>query len=259
LQFWLRISGAIALFALAVLWGEIVWLTTRSAARVRQAVTAVFAGPVCRVLGLDVRMHDAHRLDGPGARVVIANHQSIACHMVLSNVYRRLPDCVVLGKLSGKWNIPVVAGLFQRTGNIIVDPRRPYLNGRGLHQALAALRAGKCLGMYPEGTRGKDTRRLGPFQRGAFVLAIDAGVPIVPVVVSRFKPRMDPDARRMLPQVTDVRVLEPIPTTGLTRADVPRLRDLAASRMQAVLDADEAERARAEGRPGSGRKIPTGR
>ena len=74
-------------------------------------------------------------------------------------------------------------------------------------------------------------------------MAVDAGVPIVPVVISRFKPRFDAEARRMLPQTVHVRVLETIPTHGLTRDDVPRIRDTASARMQAVLDADEKARA----------------
>jgi 1-acyl-sn-glycerol-3-phosphate acyltransferase len=72
-------------------------------------------------------------------------------------------------------------------------------------------------------------------------MAVEGGVPVVPIVVSRFKPRLDPDELHIEPQVVRVRVLEPIPTAGLTRADVPRLRDEARSRMQAVLDADAAE------------------
>jgi 1-acyl-sn-glycerol-3-phosphate acyltransferase len=242
LQFWLRMTAAIVMFALAVLWGEILWLTTRSVMRVRRAVPGIMARGVCWTLGLDVRLHDPERLEGAGARVIIPNHQSLACHMVLAHLYRRLPDCIVVGKLSGKWDLPLVTGLFKRTGNIVVDSRRPYLSGLALQEALAALRNGTSVFMYPEGTRGQDTRRLAAFRRGAFSLAVDAGVPIVPVVVSRFKPKFDVDARRLLPQTTKVRVLEPILAAGLTRADVPRLRDLAVSRMQAVLDADECAR-----------------
>jgi 1-acyl-sn-glycerol-3-phosphate acyltransferase len=244
-QFWLRIVGACGLFGLGVVWGAIVWLGTRSIGRVRRTVSAVMAGPVCRVLRITVELHDAERLDGLGASVIIANHQSLACHMVLANLYRRVEDMVVVGKLVGKWNIPVVVHIFRLTGNIIVDPSQHFRSGRALLQGLAALRAGTSVGLYPEGTRRKETRYLGSFHRGAFVLAVDAGVPLVPVVVSRFKPRLDVEARRLLPQVVRIRVLEPIETTGMTRDDTDRLRDLAARRMQAVLDADEAERAAA--------------
>ncbi|HEX9108340.1 MAG TPA: lysophospholipid acyltransferase family protein [Longimicrobiales bacterium] len=243
MQFWLRMIGACVLFGLGVLWGGLVWLATRSVRRVRRAVSAVMAGPVCRILRFSVRVQGGERLEGLGAFVLIANHQSLACHMVLAHLYRRVHDMIVVGKLVGKWNIPVVVQLFRLTGNIIVDPGRHFRSGRALLQGVAALRAGTSVALYPEGTRRKDTRQLGPFHRGAFVLAIDAGVPLVPVVVSRFKPRMDVDARRLLPQTVRIRVLQPIATSGMTRDDTDRLRDLAAQRMQAVLDADEAERA----------------
>lgn len=243
MQFWLRLMAAVILFGLAVAWGMVVWIFTRSAYRVRRTVSGVMAGPICRVLRLQVRLHGVERFEGLGPSVFIANHQSLACHMVLANLYRHISDCILVGKLAGKWNIPVVVGLFRHTGNIIVDPRRPFFSGRAFQQAVEALRSGTTVGVYPEGTRRKDTRHLGPFHRGAFVMAIDAGVPIVPVVISRFKPRLDAEARRMLPQTVHLRVLEPIPTQGLTRADVPRMRDTASARMQAVLDADEEARA----------------
>lgn len=241
MRFRLRIAAAVATFALGVVWGWLVLLFTRSAAQARRATSGVMAGPVCRMLLFDVRVEHGERLDGIGPCVWVANHQSIACHQVLANIYRRFEECVVVGKLVGKWDLPLVASLFRATGNITVEPGNTARNARAFRDARAALARGAAIAVYPEGTRRKDTRHLGPFEDGAFVMAVDNGVPLVPVVVSRFKPKLDTDAQHIEPQVVRVRVLEPIPTTGLGRADVPRLRDEARARMQAVLDADAAE------------------
>jgi 1-acyl-sn-glycerol-3-phosphate acyltransferase len=236
----LRIVAAIAVFVAGVIWGWIVLLFTRSPKRARHATSGVMAGPVCRLLLFDVRVEGAERLDSIGPCVWIANHQSLACHQVLANIYRRFDECVVVGKLVGKWGLPLVAPLFRATGNITVEPGNPSRNAKAFRLAREALARGAVIALYPEGMRRKDTRRLGPFHNGGFIMAVDGGVPLVPVVVSRFKPRFDLDARRVEPQVVRVRVLEPIPTAGLSRADVPRLREEARARMQAVLDADAA-------------------
>ena len=237
---WLRIVAAISVFVAGVIWGWIVLLFTRSSKRARRATSGVMAGPVCRCLLLDVRVERGERLDGIGPCVWIANHQSLACHQVLANIYRRFDECVVVGKLVGKWGLPLIAPLFRATGNITVEPGNPARNAKAFRLAREALQRGAAIALYPEGTRRKDKRNLGPFHNGAFIMAVDGGVPVVPVVVSRFTPRFDVDARRVEPQVVRVRVLEPIPTAGLSRSDVPRLREEARARMQAVLDADGA-------------------
>jgi 1-acyl-sn-glycerol-3-phosphate acyltransferase len=239
-RFRLRITAVVAMFVLGVIWGWVVLVFTRSPARGRRATSGVMAGPVCRLLLFDVRVEHGERLDGIGPCVWIANHQSIACHQVLANIYRRFDECVVVGKLVGKWNLPLVASLFRATGNITVEPGNPARNAKAFRQAREALARGAAIAVYPEGTRRKDTRNLGDFQDGAFIMAVDNSVPVVPIVVSRFKPRLDPDVLHIEPQVVKVRVLEPIPTAGLKRTDVPRLREEARARMQAVLDADAA-------------------
>jgi len=219
----------------------LVLLVTRSPARARRTASGVMAGPVCRLLLFDVQVVNGERLDGIAPCVWIANHQSIACHQVLAHVYRRFDECPMVGKLSGKWDLPVVASFFRATGVITIVPGKPTRNAKALRMVREALARGAAIGVYPEETRQKDTRHLGPFRDGAFVMAVDSGVPLVPIVVSRFKPELDPDRKHIAPQVVRVRLLAPIPTTGLVRADVPRLRDEARARMQAVLDADAAE------------------
>ena len=64
-----------------------------------------------------------------------------------------------------------------------------------------------------------------PFKDGAFRLAIDAGVPILPLVVCGTSTALRKHDWRVNPARAEVRVLEPIETTGLTIADVPALRD----------------------------------
>jgi 1-acyl-sn-glycerol-3-phosphate acyltransferase len=77
---------------------------------------------------------------------------------------------------------------------------------------------------FPEGTRST-TADLLPFKDGAFRLAIDAGVPILPLVVHGTSTALPKHGWRFGRSTAVVRVLEPVETTGLTPADVPALKE----------------------------------
>jgi 1-acyl-sn-glycerol-3-phosphate acyltransferase len=97
-----------------------------------------------------------------------------------------------------------------------------------------ALAAGIPVMMFPEGTRSKDGTLL-PFKDGAFALAIRAGVPILPVAIA--------GTREMRPKNTYwfgrahacAKMLDPIPTTGMTAADVATLRERSRDAIAAAL------------------------
>jgi 1-acyl-sn-glycerol-3-phosphate acyltransferase len=77
--------------------------------------------------------------------------------------------------------------------------------------------------IFPEGTRSR-TMELLPFKDGAFRLAIEAGVPILPLAVSGTGTALPKHGWRFGRSAAEVRVLEPIETAGLTPADVPSLK-----------------------------------
>ncbi len=76
--------------------------------------------------------------------------------------------------------------------------------------------------MFPEGTRSETDEML-PFKEGAFRLAIDSKVPILPIVVLGTRTALAKHDWRFGKSHAEVRVLEPIETEGLTTKDVPAL------------------------------------
>jgi 1-acyl-sn-glycerol-3-phosphate acyltransferase len=78
--------------------------------------------------------------------------------------------------------------------------------------------------IFPEGTRSP-TQELLPFKDGAFKLAIEAGVPILPIAVAGTRHCMAKHSFAFRRARAKARVLPPIPTTGLTSHDIPALRD----------------------------------
>jgi lysophosphatidate acyltransferase len=78
--------------------------------------------------------------------------------------------------------------------------------------------------IFPEGTRSyASDPMLLPFKKGAFHLAVQAQVPIIPVVCANYNHILDVKKRRVRPGVVDVTVLPPISTKGCTAEDVDML------------------------------------
>ena len=98
--------------------------------------------------------------------------------------------------------------------------------------------------IFPEGTRSK-TGELGEFKDGAFRVAVQSGVPILPLAVLGTRDALIKHDWRFGYSRAEVRVLDPIPTDGLTKADVESLRDRTRAVIAAALDDMRSERAAA--------------
>jgi 1-acyl-sn-glycerol-3-phosphate acyltransferase len=94
--------------------------------------------------------------------------------------------------------------------------------------------------IFPEGTRSR-TDELLPFKDGAFHLAIQSKVPILPIAVAGTRNCMAKGSFSFRPAHAKARVLTPIPTEGLTLADVPALRDRARETIDAARRALQRE------------------
>ena len=99
--------------------------------------------------------------------------------------------------------------------------------------------------IFPEGTRSRDGR-MGPFKPGAFRLAVEAQVPIVPVAVTGSAYGMPKGSPWIRPTLVLIRVLDPIDTKGMTGSDVVKLMETARTRIAAAEAELQARRA-AEG------------
>ncbi|MFK7969094.1 MAG: lysophospholipid acyltransferase family protein [Bacteroidia bacterium] len=97
---------------------------------------------------------------------------------------------------------------------------------------LAALKRGISVMIFPEGTRNRTEALLQPFYSGAFFVAVEAQVPIVPVVQVGSRPLQPAGTMLFYPGKVKIKVLEPIPTIGLVEDDIPAL----IARVRAVME-----------------------
>jgi 1-acyl-sn-glycerol-3-phosphate acyltransferase len=114
--------------------------------------------------------------------------------------------------------------MLRLTGDIKVRRGGPESGGEAVAKARAYLQRGMSVMIFPEGTRSRDARLL-PFKKGAFRLAIETGVPVLPVVVSGTAAGFQKGGTTVGPCDAVARILPPVPTTGLTQADAGALRD----------------------------------
>ncbi|XP_058928896.1 1-acyl-sn-glycerol-3-phosphate acyltransferase beta [Kogia breviceps] len=172
--------------------------------------------------GLRFEVKGREKLEEDRPCVIISNHQSILDMLGLMEV---LPDrCVQIAKRELLFLGPV--GLIMYLGGVL------FINRQRSRTAMTVISdVGKRMvreklkvWIYPEGTRN-DNGDLLPFKRGAFYLAIQAQVPIIPVVYSSFSSFYNCKTKLFTSGTIKVEVLDAIPTAGLTVADVPELLD----------------------------------
>ncbi|KAM7535449.1 hypothetical protein Aperf_G00000097963 [Anoplocephala perfoliata] len=90
--------------------------------------------------------------------------------------------------------------------------------------------------IFPEGTRNRSGEHLLPFKKGAFHLAIQAQLPIIPVVISSYKSFLDHKNKVFDDAAYGVYILKPIPTEGLTSADAGRLMEQTREAMSEIFE-----------------------
>jgi 1-acyl-sn-glycerol-3-phosphate acyltransferase len=133
-----------------------------------------------RVMGIAPVYSGLEHARGTQPRIFLANHLSTLDIWV---VVPALPDTTrFVSKKSVFW-IPVLGQAMAVAGFIPIDRQDRTRAIRSLGRAVTRIRNGESVILFPEGTRSRDGK-LGRFKRGSFHLAIDAGVPVVPVAIS---------------------------------------------------------------------------
>lgn len=162
--------------------------------------------------GIDLRVEGQEHLWSDRPAVFIFNHQSGLELVLMLKLLRR--DFTGIAKQELRQN-PVFGPLFRAAGVVFVDRSNTAKAIEALGPAVEALRHGRSLIIAPEGTRST-TAAVGRFKKGAFRLAMDAGVPIVPVVFRNVLDALPKGAFVVRPAVVEAVVLAPIDTSSWT-------------------------------------------
>jgi len=162
-----------------------------------------------KVIGLD-------KIDTAKPHVYAVSHAS-AMDIPVLYVYLPFQFRIVFKK--ELLSYPVVGWQLKRSGQVCIDQQKPTNSIAAIRSAVKSLKAGMPLVIYPEGGRTPDGE-IKPFLPGAFFLAIKAQVDIVPVALVGTYELLPMDTYHIKCRPLEMRVGEPIPTTGLTMRDL---------------------------------------
>lgn len=163
--------------------------------------------------------------------VYVINHQDVLDIFIYTGA---LPQNIaILGKTDLRY-VPIFGLAFWLAGNIFIDRGNKARAWETMHNLVKTIKTRGCsMYMFPEGTRSHGKGLL-PFKTGAFALAVESGLPIIPIVFSSTHKHID--LHRWHAGTAMVRHLEPIYTEGLTQEDVKPLMERTRNTMQAAIN-----------------------
>ncbi|MGI9625412.1 MAG: lysophospholipid acyltransferase family protein [Longimicrobiales bacterium] len=203
--------------------------------------------------GAKVEYEDDHLLPVGIPHILVANHQSWFDVFALAGTLKA--DVRFVGKKELA-EIFMFGPAWLSAGHYAIDrsDRQAAINSLAtivdrMHEQSHAVV------LFPEGTRSKDGT-LGLFKKGAFVMAINAQVPVVPLAVTGSKEIMPKGSWKVRRGVVKVRVGAPIPTEGLTLEDRNDLTRTAKRRVAELLEASGGPPSKLQGPGGSAEEDP---
>lgn len=204
--------------------------------RRQHRVARAWARMLLRVAGTRVTVEGEANLVTGGPAVLVCNHLS---YMDVPVLFARLPLQFRILAKQGLFRIPFLGGHLRRSHHLPVDQSNVRASLRSLHQAAESVAQGLPLFIFPEAGRSF-SGAMQEFVPGAFFIAIQAQVPVVPMVLIGTYEILPPGTAHLRPGPVRLVILPPLPTTGLTRRDAEPLAIRVREQMVAVCRAAPA-------------------
>ncbi len=172
-----------------------------------------WANSILWVARVKVTVSGAEKLDPNRSYIYMPNHQSNADIPLLLG---RLPVQFRWLAKAELFKIPVFGRAMRGVGYISIDRSNRKLAFESLERAARTIRNGTSLLIFPEGTRSRDGHIL-PLKKGGFVLSVDSGVPIVPIIIRGTRDIIPKGNFMVRPAPVTMQILDPVETAGYTR------------------------------------------
>ncbi|WVR03265.1 hypothetical protein IAU60_000256 [Kwoniella sp. DSM 27419] len=231
-RFYFNLTLYVSTLAANSVWGVVVSILATAAGQrlnINYLVARSFYRTCSPQIGVTFNVEGEEHLAGlltarggkPQSAVLVGNHQSFLDILYIGRIFPK--RAAIMAKQELQWT-PLLGQFMSLSGAV-------FINRKNRKHALAAMeqagndmkKRGVSLWVFPEGTRSSSAEpALLPFKKGAFHLAVQAQVPIVPVVCENYH-RLFDGRTRFEPGQLKLRVLPPIPTAGLTTDDVTAL------------------------------------
>lgn len=220
--------------------------------RFAHACARAWSWLILKTTGVTVTVEGLERLERGKTYIFVANHQS---HYDTPVVFTSLPYQLRIIAKASLAQFPILGWHLKRGGHLFVDRRHPD-HGGILRRWRALVNEGLSLIIYAEGTRSADGR-VGRFKAGSFLLALQAGLPVVPLTIIGTRAIMPKGRLRTEPGDVALIVHDPIapPVDGVpTVADAKAL----AARVHEIVSTTLVERRPTGPKPAAdGRAVPS--
>src|SRR3954451_16524246 len=171
-----------------------------------------WARTILRAAGVDLHTEGMEKVDPQKRYVLVSNHYSyfdIPCILVA------VPQPIRFMAKASLFKIPIFGWALGRAGFIPIDRKNRRTAVKSFDLAAERIRNGNTIVIFPEEGRSR-SREMRPFQRGAFLLAIKAQMPMMPIAVDGTYEVLRVGAKRITPGVVTIRVGTPIETVGVS-------------------------------------------
>jgi len=191
-----------------------IWALTGSKRDALNFSVSLFADTASALIGLNLKIKGEQHLWSHRPAVFIFNHQSNVDMVIIARLLRR--DITGVGKREIR-DMPVIGWVMEAAGVVLIDRKNTVSAIEAMSPLVDAMRVeGKSVCLSPEGTRAL-TPHLADFKKGAFHLAMQAGVPIVPIVIQNSGDVQPKGDMFYHPGTVGVEVLPPIDTSKWSR------------------------------------------
>jgi len=187
--------------------------------RLQHKVAVAWAKMLLKICLVRVDVIGAERLDPNQPYVFCSNHFSLIDTPVM---FGSMPRSFRILARHGLWKIPFIGWHLNRAGHLPVNREDAREAVKNIAAAAQKIKSGYSILLFPEGgrTRGETMR---PFKPGAAYIAIQAGVPIVPMALVGTRNILSPGSTHLRPGIAELRIGEPVPTEGLHRREGKKL------------------------------------
>ena len=221
---------ALTMFAVCVLFALLVTILVPGLENRRKLVSGASRWSFL-LSGIRPAIHGTEKLPAEGC-VVVANHASYADGILLKGFLPARFSFAIKGEMR---DFPIANFMIRRSGSRFVERFKSAESARDARKIVKAARGGQSLAFFPEGTF-RDEPGVGRFHAGAFMAAVKAGMPVVPIAISGTRELLG--LGQFLPRPASIRIdiLEPIPPDDAAYANHRHLAEAARQRVLAALD-----------------------